>query len=59
MKMEQEQRDDLYRALDLIGRVQVALCLREDKIPQEERDERWRQLYKLRIDLSNFVSLSD
>jgi hypothetical protein len=49
----------LNQALDLLGEVQVAFLRREEKKPKDERNERWRELYSMRIKLGNFIHLSE
>ncbi len=47
-----EQQAKLKKAQELLGDVQVELCLADEKLPKEERTDNWRQLFSIRGDLA-------
>lgn len=54
--MTQEQLDRLNRASFDLGAVQVEILKANDKLPKpEQNDEHWRRLYRIRIDLANYM----
>lgn len=55
--LTEEEIAKLKKALEFIGDVQVAFLEREEA--KDEQNERWRELYSLRIKLGNFIHLSE
>ena len=52
----EERFEKLSRAMDLIIEVQVGMAVEQDHVLPHERNEIWRSLYRIRVDLGNFMA---
>jgi hypothetical protein len=55
MKVTAAEIVRLKEALQEISEVQVAIALREEKVPRKERPKYWQSLYQIRIDLAGAI----